>query len=157
MTVPPYAVGAVVCVTAAITSHRLKMRGHTLGGLAPSTVTGFALMAFANNVGGQYFSIFLAIPGAFTASSVPTAWSVDDSAVPTVRASAVAYCCGAGNVGALISTRAYRAADAPRYVTGNCINLGFSVCLCLAIPGLSLYIRWENKQQAEGKRDRSLK
>lgn len=96
LTVPPYAVSAMVCIGTAILSDRIKRRGILLCVLSPCIVIGFAILATVDSKGAKYFAIFLATAGGFSASPLLLTWSVDNAAGPTARAIVSAYAVGLG-------------------------------------------------------------
>ncbi|KAF1986362.1 MFS general substrate transporter [Aulographum hederae CBS 113979] len=153
LTVPPYILSATVCVCTAILSDRIKRRGIILCVLAPLIVVGFAILAGTNIQGVKYFGIFLATSGAFSVSPLLLTWSVDNAAGPSVRAIVSAYTVGLGNFGSLIATWTFVHADAPRFLKGVYINLGFASLLVVTIITLTLYLSFENKKRNQGRRD----
>jgi hypothetical protein len=100
MTVPPYAVGTVVCICLAMTSDRFKMRGPIIFAIVgPLIFIAFVILRTVDNVGIRYMAIFFATSGAFTGSPVIVAWTVDNTAGPMVRAIASAYSVSLGCLG----------------------------------------------------------
>lgn len=157
MTVPPYVVGSIVCITCAIISDRMKTRGGILVGIAaPTIVIGFAILLTVDTTSIKYFALFLSTMGAFTASPIILAWTVDNSAGPTIRAIAGAFAVCLGTSGGLVATWTYLPTAAPKYTTGHIINMA-SGCLLLTTMVIStVYLRWENRQRDHGKRDHRL-
>ncbi|KAI9244950.1 major facilitator superfamily domain-containing protein [Phascolomyces articulosus] len=158
LTVPPYALGCIICITASILSDRFKTRGIWLYAMsAPFMTIGFAvLIGVTDQMGPRYMAIFFATAGAFTGSPMFVGWLVENTAGPTVRAIASAFSISAGSIGALVSTWTYLPEQAPDYLAGNIINL---VCAILVFVGAgcgSFYMRWENAQREAGKRDHRL-
>jgi hypothetical protein len=94
MSVPPYTVSALLCMSLALLSDRIKNRGYILWGMATLVPIGFALLATQTSVAVRYFAIFLATSGAFTLSPITLAWGVENTAGPAVRAIAAAYMVG---------------------------------------------------------------
>jgi len=153
LTVPPYVFGTIVCIVCAMTSDKLKSRGIILSTMAALIIVGFALLATIPSKAVRYFAIFLSTAGGYTASPILLAWSVDNAAGPEVRAIVAGYGVGMGNAGSIISTWTYLPKDAPRYLRGHYINLGFGVLLFIVATTLTIYLRWENRQRAAGNRD----
>lgn len=154
MTVPPYLLGSIVCVCCAILSDRLKTRGLILCLVSgPTIVIGFALLLTIDMIAVKYFALFLVTMGAFTSSPVIIAWTVDNSAGPTVRAIASAFAVCLGSTGGLVATWTYLPSEAPAYRTGHIINLSAAVILLAVCCTTTLYLRWENKQRDMGRRD----
>jgi hypothetical protein len=100
MTVPPYAVGTVVCMVLAMTSDRFKMRGPIIFGIVgPLIFIAFIILRTVDSIGVRYMAIFFATCGAFTGSPIIVAWTVDNTAGPMVRAIASAYSVSLGCLG----------------------------------------------------------
>jgi hypothetical protein len=154
MTVPPYVLGSIVCISAAVTSDRFKTRGVVLLSLAcPTIVIGFALLLSVNIIAVKYFALFLVTMGAFTGSPVFISWTVDNSAGPTVRAIASGFAVSLGSTGGLVATWTYLPSEAPGYTTGHIINLCAGIVFFLVTAITTTYLRWENRMRDQGKRD----
>ncbi|KAI8144072.1 major facilitator superfamily domain-containing protein, partial [Fennellomyces sp. T-0311] len=158
MTVPPYALGCIVCVTASILSDKFKTRGVFLYGMAAPLMTiAFAvLIGVKEDIGPRYMAIFFATAGAFTGSPMFVGWVVENTAGPMVRAIASAFAISAGSIGGLIATWTYLPEQAPEYLAGNIINLVCAILVFVGAGGATLHMKWENKQREAGKRDHIL-
>jgi hypothetical protein len=124
MTVPPYVLGSIVCISCTILSGLLKTRGPIpclVSG--PTIVVGFALLLTVDVIAVKYFALFLATMGAFTSSPVLIAWTVDHSAGLTVHAIASVFTVCLGSTGGLVATWAYLPSEAPVCKTGHIISL----------------------------------
>lgn len=100
MTVPPYAVGTIVCICLAMTSDRFRTRGPIIFGIVgPLIFIAFVILRTVDSIGVRYMAIFFATCGAFTGSPIIIAWIVDNTAGPMVRAIASAYSVSLGSLG----------------------------------------------------------
>ncbi|WAO92426.1 MFS domain-containing protein [Fusarium falciforme] len=157
MSVPPYVLGAIVCITTATLSDRLRKRGiFFICLLAPCIFIGFTLNHFVSSVAVRYFGLFLAVSGGFSSSPLLLSWSVDNNSGPAVKAIASAYVIGLGGFGQLLSTWTYIATEAPKYPTGHSINMACACVLFLAVGCHSLWAMRENKKRSVGLRDSRL-
>lgn len=172
MSVPPYVLGAIVCITTATLSDRLRKRGLFLMGLAVAIFVGFTLNHFVTNVAVCYFGIFLAVSGGFAASPLLLSWSVDNNSGPAVKAIAAATVISIGGYvnnaslhrypltsalanffpvnyrfGQLLSTWTYRDKEKPRYPTGHSINMACAVVLFASAAFHSWWAIRENKKR----------
>lgn len=153
LSVPPYAWSAIVCVTVTILSDRTRRRGMWILVVMPFTAIGFAILLSVDTIGVRYFALFFCLMGAFTASPMFLAWTVDNSAGHTTRAIAAATVVGFGSIGGILATWTYLLADAPRYITGHALNLSFA-CLCiLLVVAAIINLKRENSIKAKGGRD----
>ncbi|KAI9313785.1 major facilitator superfamily domain-containing protein [Dichotomocladium elegans] len=159
MSIPPYAVGTIVCIILCRLSDRLRDRGSFMAGIAgPLIVIAFIILLAvpAANVGVRYMAIFFATAGAFTASPMVLGWVVENAAGPMVRAivSGVVVCIGC--TGGLVATWTYLPSEAPEYRGGHIINLCVGSILILTSGSASLYLRWINRRRDAGKQDHVL-
>ena len=75
MTVPPYAVAAVVMYTCAYISDRIQSRGLFIIGANATCGIGYVLLlAVENNIHARYFATFLIAGGCFTSIELILAW-----------------------------------------------------------------------------------
>lgn len=78
---------------------------------------------------------------------------MDNTAGHMTRAIAAGAVVGFGNIGGLISAWAYVLPDAPRYVKGHALNLGFSA-FCIVVVGAAMWnLHRENRLKAAGRQD----
>ncbi|KAK5044619.1 hypothetical protein LTR84_010633 [Exophiala bonariae] len=153
LSVPPYAWAACVCVCVTLLSDKTRRRGVWILLVMPCTAVGFIILLTVKTVGVRYFALFLCLTGAFTASPMFVAWVVDNSAGHTTRAIVAGTVVGFGNIGGILATWTYTLPDAPRYIRGHALNLGFA-CLCLIIVAAAiLNLKRENDIKARGGRD----
>ncbi|KAI9493779.1 major facilitator superfamily domain-containing protein [Zychaea mexicana] len=155
MTVPPYAVGTVVCIVLCVLSDRFKTRGIIIGGIVAVLITiAFAILlgVSMDSYGVRYMAIFFATAGAFTGSPMQIGWLVENSAGPMVRAITSATGVSIGSLGGLLATWTY----ATDYTIGHIINLiSGVVIICVAVTA-TINLRWQNRQRALGKKDHIL-
>lgn len=156
LTVPPYALAAIVCIGASFLSDHLRNCGRVMLILSPFTIIGFSILATVRSTAVRYFTLFLTTASAFTASPILLAWLVSDSAGLSMRAIVSVFAVGEGDFGAIIATWVYLPNDDPRLVTGHWINFGAACILAIVIATTTLYLGWENRMRAEGKRDYRL-
>ncbi|KAI8149351.1 major facilitator superfamily domain-containing protein [Fennellomyces sp. T-0311] len=159
MTVPPYAVGTVVCIVLCILSDRFKTRGIIIGGVvAPLMAVAFAVLLAVpmDATGVRYMAIFFATAGAFTGSPMQIGWLVENAAGPMVRAIASATGVSIGSLGGLVATWTYLPTEAPEYQAGHIINLCAGVTIIIVAVTATLNVRWHNRQRALGKKDHIL-
>ena len=83
-------------------------------------------------------------------------WAMNNSPNPGVRAVSTAIIIGFGTIGSFIASWTYTNKEAPLYVTGHAINMGFSVTAVALIAVYWWYCSWENRQRDLGRRDYRL-
>ncbi|KAL3483106.1 major facilitator superfamily domain-containing protein [Aspergillus germanicus] len=153
LSVPPYCWAAIVCVTVTTLSSRTHKRGVWIVTLMPITATGFILLLTSTRTAVRYFAIFLCLTGAFTVSPMFVAWCMDNTAGHMTRAMAAGAVVGFGNIGGLIAAWAYVLPDAPQYIKGHALNLGFSAFCVVVVCGAMWNLHRENRLKAAGRRD----
>jgi hypothetical protein len=155
MSVPPFAWSTFICLCVAYFSDRTKTRGVWLLAVMPFTALGFLLLVTVpvSMPAVRYFATFLCLTGAFTASPMLVAWTVDNTAGPNVRAISSAYVVSIANLGGILASWTYLLPDAPRYIPGHSINLGAAAICCCLLLTATLYLRYQNRLKREGKRD----
>ncbi|KXT14856.1 hypothetical protein AC579_4089 [Pseudocercospora musae] len=151
LTVPPYAVGAVVCIFNNLSADKHQNSSfHIIWPLAVA-ITGFVIGSATLNTGARYFAMILITAGGHGANAVTVAWCQKTLIRPRMkRAAAVAFVNAFGNAAQVWAAYMYPNADAPRYVAAMSVNSGFAaVGICL-----TLFVRWvllrENKRLATG-------
>lgn len=106
LTVPPYAVGAVVCVLNNLSADaRRNSSFHIMWPLAVA-IAGFVIGAATLNTGARYFAMILMIAGGHGANAVVVAWAQKTMLRPRIkRAAAVAFVNAFGNSAQVCGTR----------------------------------------------------
>lgn len=154
LSVPPYVWAATVCISASLLSDRFRRRGIFILAVMPITLLGFILLLIANlPLAIRYLALFFCLTGAFTASPMFVAWSIENSAGHTTRAIVAGTVVGFGNIGGLLAAWTYLSADAPRYVRGHSLNAGFSALCILIVAAAMGNLYRENKIKKRGGRD----
>jgi hypothetical protein len=153
LSVPPYCWAAIVCVTITTISSRTNKRGVWIVALMPVTATGFILLLTSTRTAVRYFAIFLCLTGALTVSPMFVAWCMDNTAGHMTRSIAAGAVVGFGNIGGLIAAWAYVLPDAPQYVKGHALNLGFSAFCVVVVCGAMCNLHRENRLKVAGRRD----
>ncbi|OQD77791.1 hypothetical protein PENDEC_c002G03350 [Penicillium decumbens] len=130
LTVPIYITAAVVAVCAAWFSDRRKQR-------SPFILFFMGLIAFdfiiclassGRSVPGVvYFGVFIAVIGIYPAFPGNVTWISVNLAGDYKRAAGMAIYIGVGNLAGAMASNFYRAQDAPQYILGHSLELGFVV------------------------------
>ncbi|PPR00405.1 hypothetical protein CVT26_009690 [Gymnopilus dilepis] len=147
LTVPPYIFAALLLLTFAHVSDRIKMR-------SPFIFLGLVLglIGFSINISNapnsvKYFGIFLCIGGGYAAFPGGIAWLSNNLAGQYKRGIGMSVHIGIGNFSAAMACNIYRSQDAPRYVVGHGCALMFIGLGLLAVPtAVASYIHI-NKQR----------
>lgn len=138
LTIPPYVFGTVVIITFARFSDHYKLR-------APFILAGqcICIIGFAINIadvprGAKYFGTFFCVAGAYGAYPIAVSWLGNNLAGQYKRGVGTAAHIGFGNFAGAISSNIFRSQDAPRYILGHGIALGFLGMGLITVSGLVL-------------------
>lgn len=115
MTVPPFALGFVVCIATAYIADRYRKRGAMALGTSLLSLIGILMFYKGRTTNVRYTGLFFLISGAYASSPCLLAWVPNNTAAHTRRATAIAtaFCCT--NLGGLVSTWIFPTSDAPYY------------------------------------------
>ncbi|KAI0716360.1 MFS general substrate transporter [Earliella scabrosa] len=148
MSVPPFAVSAVLSIVTAILADRYAHRGLTLIFFALMATTGFAIFlgSFVNHT--RYGSLFLAVPGTFCIGPPLGTWIANNAAPMIRRGTALALLTTMTNLGSILSTWLLGAiSPPPRYTSATITLLVFQIgILVCAVLNLGWLVR-ENKRK----------
>ncbi|KAJ3552699.1 hypothetical protein NM688_g4016 [Phlebia brevispora] len=123
LTVPPYAVCAVVMCLTSYVSDRLQSRGlcvalsSALGGI------GYVLLlAVADNEHVRYFATFCIVSGTYTVIGVVIAWLAHNLGSETKKATGIPLYMAIGQCGSVLGSHLFPATEGPRYIKGFAVS-----------------------------------
>ncbi|KAJ7634656.1 MFS general substrate transporter [Roridomyces roridus] len=155
LTVPPYAVAAVVMLTCSFTSDRLQSRGIFMALSSCISGIGFVLLLAVENVHVRYFSVFCIVAGTYASLGVMLAWFSHNLGSESKRAAGTPAYMAIGQCGSVLGSHIFPSTEGPRYMRGFgiCCALAFLAALLTIV--LSISYRMENKRRDEvyGKSD----
>ncbi|KAI1789554.1 MFS general substrate transporter [Ganoderma leucocontextum] len=172
-TVPPYVPGAVFTVVVAIASDKLQWRGPFILIFLPISIagewsgwecrcklltyeSGYILAIAAKDNAQRYAAVFLMATGIYPCGPCILSILPNNSAGHYKKATTVALQLALANCGGFVATFIYDSSQAPTYIRGHSVTLGF-VCLAwIAMLCNVMYCVWENKARAEGRRHGNL-
>ncbi|KAJ5674075.1 Major facilitator superfamily domain general substrate transporter [Penicillium macrosclerotiorum] len=135
LTVPIYITAAVVAVVAAWFSDRQKQRSPFILFFMAMIAIGFIICIASSGRGVPgvvYFGVFVAVVGIYPAFPGNVTWLSVNLAGDYKRAAGMAIYIGLGNLAGAMASNFYRAEDAPQYILGHALELGFVVVGMLA-------------------------
>jgi hypothetical protein len=151
--VPPWVAAFGFAMALAYISDRLRHRW--LFSLIPGLVclAGFSILAAhpaSTNV--KYAALFLAVSGVFSSNPILVGWFNTNLAGHLRRSTGSAFQVAFGNIGGIIASYSFPAADGPRYTKGYAICIGFVCLSMLSSTAYAVSIIAENRQRdrAEG-------
>ncbi|KAK3990417.1 high-affinity nicotinic acid transporter [Cladorrhinum sp. PSN332] len=156
MTVPPYAVAAIMTLIVAFASDRLKLRGVVMLFTVPIAIIGYAVIA---NLGAdanpkvKYGMTIMMATGVYSSVPPNLAWLANNSAGHYKRATAAALQLAIANCGGILSVFLYPDVDGPNFHRGHTVILGLLVAGWFLILTNVLVCAKINRDKARGKHD----
>ncbi|KAJ7095367.1 MFS transporter, partial [Mycena belliarum] len=165
-TVPPYVPASVLTVVVAILSDRLQWRGIFILICLPSAIAGY-ILAIAATTNAQrsgfgfsdqirYGAVFLIAAGVYPSAPAILSILPNNGSGYYKRATTTALQLAVANSGGFIATNIYTSDQAPTYVRGHSIVLGFLLLAWVLIAINVVYCARENKARAEGRRQGNI-
>jgi MFS family permease len=155
--VPPWAAAFAFAMIIAYASDKTRHRfAFTIIPILVS-IAGFAiLLAVHNHRQVQYAALFLVTMGTYSAMPVVVCWFNMNLGGHHRRSVGTAWQVGFGNIGGIIAVFAFLQKDAPKYVTGYAICIGF---ICMSAVSCCIYLvacAVQNRNRNKSVRDVSL-
>ncbi|KAG1438362.1 hypothetical protein G6F56_012672 [Rhizopus delemar] len=149
MSAPPYLFAVLTMIAAAYSSDRKNDRAyHAISG-AFICLVGYIILVSCFERPQLYAGACIAVAGIFIINPIVNAWLTSNIAPDMKKSVATAMAVSANNSAGLIGSNIYRKSDAPRYLRGHAINLGF-ISLFILIAFIQRYLlERENKLKIE--------
>ncbi|OJT06332.1 hypothetical protein TRAPUB_2794 [Trametes pubescens] len=143
-TVPPYAIGFVVCVGVAWAADKYEKRA--LGAAGSFLICGIMFLVEASlpstALAARYGVLCVALPFAFAISAPSLSWLTANLRSTGASTLAVPLNVSIAAIGQITGTFIYKASEAPAFPTGHYTNAGFMFVGALLALGLrSFYVR----------------
>ncbi|VUC32114.1 unnamed protein product [Clonostachys rosea] len=158
MSIPIYIAATVITLTVAIFSDRLKHRfGFILLGCLITTIGyGILLATPYVPVEARYFALYLITCGCWLTQPVTVVWLNNNLGGHYKRGVGAAIQLSIGNCSGIVASNIFLPAQAPRYLLGYGLGLGFVWLCVLAACVFNFWVRRENKIRDAGGRDDRL-
>ncbi|KAE8158269.1 major facilitator superfamily domain-containing protein [Aspergillus tamarii] len=150
LTVPIYITAAVVAVIAAWLSDRRKQRSPFILFFMGLIAAGFIIVLASTGRGVPgvvYFGVFVSVVGIYPAFPGNITWLSANLAGDYKRASGMAIQIGLGNMAGAMASNFYRSQDAPNYILGHALELGFCIAGMIAAVVLRLSYQMINRKR----------
>jgi len=157
LTVPPYAVSAVVLTLTSYLSDRMQSRGIPMSCAAVLGGIGYLLLlTVPNNNHVRYFATFCITSGTYTVIGVIIAWFAHNLGSETKKATGIPMYMAIGQCGSVLGSHLFPTADGPRYIKGFAVScaLEFLAAICGIILTISYRIENTRRDRKYGKPDR---
>jgi len=154
LSVPPYAIAAVMTIVVGFAADKVKSRGIFNIGFSLLGMVGFAMLIGTQNPHVKYAGVFLAAIGIYPCISNTIAWGSNNFEGVYKRGVSMGFLIGWGNLSGIISSNIYQARTKPKFYVGHGIVLSFLVIFLFGGSVLmTLLLRRENRLKAAGRRD----
>ncbi|KAL4897448.1 major facilitator superfamily domain-containing protein [Aspergillus ambiguus] len=150
LTVPIYITAALVAVGGAWVSDRRRQRSPFIIFFMSLIAIGFIIVIASSGRGVPgvvYFGVFLAVVGIYPAFPGNVTWLSVNLAGDYKRAAGMAIHIGVGNLSGAMASNFYREQDAPKYILGHALELGFCVAGIIAAVILRLGYQRINRRR----------
>lgn len=169
LTIPIYITAAILAIATCYLSDKAVKRGSSRWPyiFVPmcAILIGFIIAISGSAKGGLpglvYAGVFIATCGIYPAFPGNVTWVSNNLAGSYKRAAGMALQIGVGNLGGAMASNFYRAIDAPKYLLGHGLEIGFVVmgmcaCLVLRLSYGRINAKRESRGEADGLSDSEL-
>jgi MFS family permease len=147
MTVPPYVVACIFCISGGWLADRYQTRGLFMIGFNLLAIMGFIMLAASENYTVKYIGTFLAASGIYPNVPQGVAWNGNNIGGSLKRGVGIAMHVGFGNLGGAIAAYIYQAKFGPRYIEGHLILVGTLSMSTVLSTFMTIYLRRENARR----------
>ena len=147
MTAPPYVFAFITTMITAYFSDRYARRAIFILFWITISIVGFIILIVVEDLNVKYIGIVLTTGGISPCVATCITFLSGNISPHTKRATALAFMLSVGNSGGAISGQLYRAQDAPRFIFGHAINLGFCIMALITSTALLIILRTENRRR----------
>lgn len=152
MTVPPYVVACVCCLSTGYLSDRLASRGVFMVFWNLIGVVGLIMLVAQRDVHVKYAGTFFFACGVYPNVPQCMAWNGNNTGGSTKRSISLAMQAMCGNLGGILASFIYLSRNGPQYIQGHCILIGLLTMSGSISAIMTSYYRRENRR-----RDREYK
>ncbi|KEF52881.1 uncharacterized protein A1O9_11299 [Exophiala aquamarina CBS 119918] len=157
MSVPPYIAAALLTIAVGFLADRIRQRGLCAIAVSSLSVIGFGILVSDLPAGAKYAGTFLAAMGIYPCIPNTVTWLSNNTEGVYKRGISLGLAMGWANLQGVVISNVYRGKDAPRFITGHAVVIGY---LGLALFGGSILhyflLRRENGLRRSGARDHLL-
>ncbi|EEH35030.2 hypothetical protein PAAG_06077 [Paracoccidioides lutzii Pb01] len=154
LSVPPYAVAAVLTITVGYIADRTRQRGLCNIAVSVLGVVGFSMLLGSQNPSVKYAGTFLGAMGIYPAISNTISWASNNTEGVYKRGVTLGIVIGWGNLQGCVTSNIYRGQDRPEFYPGHSTVLGYLLLFQLGgSVAQYLLLRRENRKRLCGERD----
>lgn len=151
MTVPPYVVACMLCISGGYIADRHGQRGIYMIGFNLLAILGFVLLICSSHAHIKYAGTFLAAGGIYPNVPQSIAWNANNVPNSTKRAVAIAMQVACGNLGGVLSSFLFLTKDSPHFYPGHGTLIAILSMSTAACIGMRWYLARENQKLEQRK------
>ncbi|KAL5499292.1 hypothetical protein ACEPAH_1810 [Sanghuangporus vaninii] len=154
LTVPPYAVAAILLMLTSYISDRIQNRGLLMAvANAVSAIGYMILLLVPTNVHARYFAVFCITAGIFVAIGLIIAWYAHNLGSETKRATGIPLFMAIGQCGSVLGSHIFPSTEGPQYIRGFSVTCGlaFIGAICAFILSISYITDNRHRDRLYGK------
>ncbi|KAI4528349.1 major facilitator superfamily domain-containing protein [Schizophyllum commune] len=144
LTVPPFVFGCIICCLGGWYSDRFNTRFAPLVAFFSTAIVGFILLITSNEVAAQYIGTFLAAAGIYSTVPISSMWAGNNMGGKTKRTVGIGMTICFGNMGGVVCSYLFPAADSPRFFMGYGVMIGLCCVGIISCAILRLYMEKQN-------------
>jgi MFS family permease len=147
LTSPPYLLGAILAMTIAWNSDRMRERGfHMLGALC-AAIVGYIITLSTTSIPARYAATFFYCPGSFAANALVYSWAMSTlSTTPEKKAAGGAAVNVVGHIGNVVSPYFFLERERPTYRIAFIIMLVFIALSIATVFSTKVYLKVVNRK-----------
>ncbi|KAJ7858727.1 MFS general substrate transporter [Mycena leptocephala] len=150
LTVPPYAVSAIVLVSFSFASDRMQTRGVFMSIACTLSGIGYVLLLTVPfNVHVRYFAVFCIVSGTYTTIGLTIAWFAHNLGSESKRATGIPMFMGIGQCGSVLGSHIFPLTQGPRYIKGFGISCALAFLAAILSLVLNFSYRMDNARRDE--------
>jgi len=154
LSVPPYAVAAVVTVAVGYIADRTQQRGYCNMVVSIFGIVGFVMLIGSGSPNVQYAGTFLGAVGIYPTIANTVTWAANNVEGVYKRGVTLGFVIGWGNINGVVSSNIYRTKDKPRYFLGHGVVLAYlTIWLLGGSIATRILLARENQKRMQGHRD----
>lgn len=154
LSVPPYVAAALLTVVVGIVGDRSKQRNICAIAVAPLAIIGFGMLLSNASARVKYAATFLAAMGIYPCIPNTISLIANNTEGVYKRGITLGFAMGWANIQGVVISEVYRRRDAPRFILGHAVVLGYLSIFLLGGSILHyILLRRENSARSSGARN----
>lgn len=154
LSVPPYAIAAIITIAIGWYADRTGRRGICNVGMSVFGIVGFTMLIATDIPGVQYAGTFLGAIGIYPCIANTISWASNNTEGVYKRGVTLGFVIGWGNLNGVVASNIYRGKDQPRYFLGHGVVLAYMVLFLFGgSTAMKFGLSKENQKRRAGQRD----